>query len=255
MISVTILTKNSAATLFQVLKSVEAFEEVVLVDTGSTDSTLEIAKDFLNVTVYTAPFTGFGPLHNLAANYASSDWILSLDSDEVLTPELAQEILDLSLNPHSVYSFPFHNFFNGKHIKWCGWYPDRHTRLYNKKSTQFSSDRVHERILQENLAEVELKHPVKHFSYRTTSDFLKKMHTYSDLFAQQNQHKKKSSLGKALLHGAYAFFKSYFLQRGFLGGKEGYIISLYNGHTAYYKYLKLYELNQHAADTSLSPDR
>lgn len=251
MISVTILTKNNEETLGSVLESVKEFEEVVILDTGSTDTTLEIAQIYPNVKVFHSPFTGFGPLHNLAAYHASHDWILSLDSDEVLTPELAEEILALQLDPRRVYSFPFNNYFNGKHIKWCGWYPDRHVRLYNKRTTSFTDDKVHERIQTNGVSEVKLKSPVKHYSYRTISDFLQKMETYSNLFAQQNAHKKKSSLPKALLHGGFAFFKSYVLKRGFMGGKEGYIISLYNGQTAFYKYLKL----AYASRTPLSQDR
>ncbi len=255
MISVTILTKNGGKTLEQVLKSVKCFDEVIILDTGSTDETLEIAKKFFNVRVHMTSFNGFGPLHNTAANLAKHDWILSIDSDEVVTEPLANEILSLELDPNRVYSFPFHNFFNGKFIKWCGWYPDRHVRLYHKKSTSFSDNFVHEKVLTEGLQEVKLKNPVHHFSYNSISDFLRKMHSYSDLFAEQNWGKKRSSFTKALLHGFYAFFKSYFIKRGFLGGKEGYIISVYNSQTAFYKYLKLAERNQHAPDNRLPSDR
>lgn len=248
MITVTILTKNNEETLGSVLESVKNFDEVVLLDTGSTDTTLEFAQIYPNVKVFHSPFIGFGPLHNLAAKHASNEWILSLDSDEVLTPELAQEILSLELDSKKVYSFPFNNYFNGKHIKWCGWYPDRHIRLYNKQLTSFTNDQVHEHIQTVGLSEVKLKAPVKHYSYRSISDFLQKMETYSNLFAQQNAQKKKSSLSKALFHGGFAFIKSYVIKRGFLGGKEGYIISLYNAQTTFYKYLKL----AYASRTSLS---
>ncbi|MCB1083253.1 MAG: glycosyltransferase family 2 protein, partial [Simkania sp.] len=95
MITVTILTKNNEETLGSVLESAKDFDEVVLLDTGSTDATLEIAGLYPNVKIFHSPFIGFGPLHNLATDHASNDWILSLDSDEVLTPELAQEILSL----------------------------------------------------------------------------------------------------------------------------------------------------------------
>ncbi|MCB1115902.1 MAG: glycosyltransferase family 2 protein [Chlamydiia bacterium] len=251
MITVTILTKNNEETLGSVLESVKDFEEVVILDTGSTDTTLEIAAMYPNAQIFHSPFTGFGPLHNLAAYHAKRDWILSLDSDEILSPSLAEEIRQLSLDPKKVYSFPFNNYFNGKHIKWCGWYPDRHIRLYNKRVTTFTNDHVHERIETNGLSEVKLKSPVKHYSYRSISDFLRKMETYSTLFAKQYAHKKSSSFAKALLHGGFAFIKSYVLKRGFLGGKEGYIISLYNGQTAFYKYLKLAYVNR----TSLPQDQ
>ena len=252
MISVTILTKNSEATLHAVLQSVKTFDEVIILDTGSTDNTLEIAKEFSNCRIYKSPFIGFGTLHNLASSYAAHDWILSLDSDEVLSKELIDEMTKIKLDPHRIYSIPFNNYYNGKHIKWCGWYPDRHIRLYNKLNTSFTSDYVHESIMKKNLLETSLKNPIYHYSYRSISDFLKKMDSYSDLFAKQNQYKKKSSLSKALLHGIYAFIKSYFIQRGFLGGSEGFLISLYNSQVSFYKYVKLMELN-HAPNSSLSP--
>lgn len=251
MITVTILTKNNEETLGSVLESVKGFDEVILLDTGSTDATLEIAELYPNIRIFHSPFIGFGPLHNLAADYASNDWILSLDSDEILTPELAQEIFSLSLDIAKVYSFPFDNYFNGKHIKWCGWYPDRHIRLYNKQVSSFTSDSVHEKIQISGLSEVKLHFPVKHYSYRSISDFLCKMEMYSNLFVSQNLHKKTSSFTKALFRGLFAFIKSYVIKRGFLGGQEGYIISVYNAQTTFYKYLKL----AYASRSSLSQDR
>ena len=255
-ISVTILTKNSDQTLANCLRALEDFEEVIILDTGSTDLTLDIAQTFPKVKVFEADFQGFGPLHNIAAEKASNEWILSVDSDEVLSEELAREILNLKLERKCIYSFPFYNYFNGKHIRGCGWFPDRHIRLYNKAETQFSNDFVHEKIITNNLKEVQLKNPVKHDSYRSISDFLKKMENYSSLYAQQNKQKKSSSLLKALLKGSFTFFKSYFLKKGFLDGREGFIISVYNSQTTFYKYLKLEELNQaDAILTTLSSRR
>lgn len=245
MISVTVLTKNCAKTLRATLESISSFPEVVILDTGSTDDTLLIAKTFPNIKIYPLPFQGFGPLHNEASSLASHDWIFSLDSDEVVTPELFAEVQNLSLNEKYVYSVLRDNYFNGKHIRCCsGWYPDRVLRLYNRKTACFSQDYVHERILSENLIIAPLKYPIKHTPYRNMHDFLAKMQVYTSLFAEQNRHKKKSSLTHAIFHSIYAFFKSYILKRGFLGGKEGLIISLYIGQTAFYKYLKLAELNK-----------
>lgn len=243
MISVTILTKNSRKYLTEVLSALKSFDEVVLYDTGSSDDTLDIGKKFPNVIIYQERFIGFGPTHNKASAVAKNDWILSIDSDEIVTPEMAAEIQKILLNPKCVYSFPRNNYFNGKFIKWCGWYPDRQVRLYNRKSTSFSDLQVHEGIKIENLEHIPLQTPMRHYSYSSISNFLEKMQLYSDLYAKQNQGKISSSPTKAILHGIFAFFKSYILKRGFLGGYEGYVISKYNAHTAYYKYLKLYEAN------------
>jgi glycosyltransferase involved in cell wall biosynthesis len=243
-VSVTVLAKNSEKYLKDVLKALAPFGEVILYDTGSHDSTVEIAQSFLNVRVLHASFVGFGPTHNMASAAAKNNWILSIDSDEIVTPELIQAIANEEVDSKSVYSFQRHNYFNGKFIKWCGWYPDRQIRLYNKTKTKFSDDQVHEAIISQSMRHVALKAPIIHYSYGSISDFLSKMQSYSTLFANQNRGKKRSSFSKAWFRGTFAFFKSYVLKRGFLGGYEGYIISAYNGQTAYYKYLKLYEANQ-----------
>lgn len=243
LISVTVLAKNSQQYLKEVLSALKPFGEVLLYDTGSTDQTLDIARTFPNVKIVTAPFVGFGPTHNLASATAKYDWILSIDSDEVVTLEMMHDIARLAADLEAVYAFPRHNYFNGKFIKWCGWYPDKQIRLYNRTKTRFSDAQVHEAIVSKEMQVIALKGPMIHYSYASISDFLSKMQAYSALFAQQNCGKKSSSPCKAILHGLFAFFKSYFIKCGFLGGYEGFVISAYNGHTAYYKYLKLYEAN------------
>lgn len=245
MISVTILTKNNQDTLKKTLESLQTFNEIIVYDTGSSDETLRVASTFPNVKVIQGLFDGFGPTHNTASSLALHDWILSIDSDEVLTPKLVQEIHQLSLDPTCVYQIPRHNYYNDTWIKWCGgWYPDPVIRLYNRQSTSFSLDAVHEKVLIDNHKIITLASPLLHTPYRSIDDFLTKMQTYSSLFASQHQGTKTPSLGKAIFHGWFAFFKSYILKRGFLGGKEGFIISTYNGHTAFYKYLKLIDQHQ-----------
>jgi glycosyltransferase involved in cell wall biosynthesis len=239
-ITATVLTKNSQETLASTLASLQKFPEVIVYDSGSTDATLKIAEGFPNVKVILGTFNGFGPTHNAASLLASNDWILSIDSDEVLSPGLADEILSLSLDPNSVYQIDRRNYFNGKWIRWCGgWYPDPVIRLYQRHSTRFTDDAVHEKVISAGLKCVPLSSPLIHTPYRSIEDFLAKMQAYSTLFAEQHRGKKSSSLGKAIAHGSFAFLKSYLLKRGFLGGREGFIISLYNGHTTFYKYLKL----------------
>lgn len=243
-ISVTVLTKNSQKYLPEVLAALAAFDEVVVCDTGSTDQTMEIARQYPNVSLHQRPFIGFGPTHNVATGLAKNDWILSVDSDEVVTPALANEIQALTLLRGSVYGIPRHNEYKGKWIKWCGWYPDRQIRLYNRADTRFTDAQVHEGVITENLNIVDLAAPMRHYSYAHVGDFLSKMQSYSDLFARQHQGKKSSSMAKAILHGLAAFFKSYVIKKGFLGGSEGFEISIYNANTAFYKYLKLAELNR-----------
>jgi glycosyltransferase involved in cell wall biosynthesis len=244
MISTTIIVKNGARHLNNVLKALEWCDEIVLYDTGSTDTTLQIAKNYPNVSVYQKAFIGFGPCHNEASRLAKHDWILSIDADEVMSENLIQEIQSLSLNPQTVYSLSRHNYYNGKHIKWCGWHPEACVRLYNRKTTCFSEALVHEGVISKGLQIIYLNHPLFHYPYESLSDFLVKMERYSSLFAEQYHQKRVASPWTAILHGLAAFCKSFFIKKGFLGGYEGFLISAYNGHTAFYKYLKLYQANQ-----------
>ena len=237
MISVCILAKNSASTLIKTLDSTFTFPEVILLDTGSTDNTLEISSRYPNVKIYETPFQGFGALRNKAASLATHNWILALDSDEIISPSLLDEISSLTLNPTYAYQIPRHNFYNNKRIYGCGWSPDYVARLYHKGNTQYSASFVHEKLESKNL--ISLAHPLLHTPYRSTQDFLAKMEHYSTLFAEQYQGKKTSSFSKAFSHALFAFFRSYLLKRGLFDGKEGFIISLYNANTAFYKYLKL----------------
>jgi glycosyltransferase involved in cell wall biosynthesis len=243
-ISVTILTKNSSKYLKEVLDALDAFDEVVVFDNGSCDETLRIAAAYGNVVIHEGKFDGFGKTHNIASALAKNEWILSIDSDEVVTPEMCEEVLSLKLDAGAVYSFPRHNYFNGRLIKGCGWYPDRQYRLYHRGHTRFTDADVHESIIVKGMHIVPLKGALVHYSYACVGDFLSKMQSYSTLFAQQYCGVRRSSPLKAVLHGIYAFFKSYILKKGILCGYEGLLISTYNGHTAYYKYLKLYEANK-----------
>ena len=237
MISITMLTKNSAETLGRVLDSLRAFPEVIIIDTGSTDETLAIAQQYANVTLYEKAFTSFGELRNMAASLAKNDWVLALDSDEVLIQP--DEILKTLLKPECTYSFPYRNFYRGREITFCGWNKERHTRLYNKQQTAFNTDKIHEAVIELNT--IPLPSLIHHYSYRKISDFLVKLDRYTTLFAEQYKGKRRSSLIKALGKSWWAFFRSYILQRGFLGGFEGYLISRYIADTAFYKYLKLRE--------------
>jgi len=250
-LSVVILTKNCQSTLANTLFALRSFSEVILLDTGSTDRTLEIAELFGNVRIHAhgPVFPGFGPLRNKGGSLANNDWILALDSDEILSEALVEELSQLSFNPTCVYSVERRNHFNGKWIRWCaGWHPDRVIRLYHRRHARYSDDLVHEKISAPSTRIVKLRHPMLHTPYRRIEDFLTKMQIYSTLFAEQRKNgRSKSSIFKAWLHSYCAFWKNYICKRGFLGGGEGLLISLYNAHTTFYKYLKLWEKEQELA--------
>jgi glycosyltransferase involved in cell wall biosynthesis len=244
-ISATLLTKDSAARIGEAIGALGWCDEVVVFDTGSTDETIEIARRHPNVTIHrlAGPFPGFGRAHGRAVALARNDWILSIDSDEIVSSELAEEISGMRLDPNTVYSMPFHNYFNGRLITSCGWYPDHHERLFNRTATNFCASEVHERVQTDGLRRVRLRHPVRHYSYCSLDDFLRKMQFYSRLFAEQNAGSRRSSPARAVLRSAWAFIKSYCLQRGCLQGREGLIISAYKAQTVFWKYLLLDEAN------------
>jgi glycosyltransferase involved in cell wall biosynthesis len=218
-----------------------SFSEVIVLDTGSTDNTLKIAKKHPNVKIFEMSFCGFGKLRNQAALIATHDWILAIDSDEVLSKELISEIQKLSLTKEKAYSFPRLNFYQNKQIKGCGWHPERVTRLYHRKIHKFHELEVHESL--DTYQIFPLSSPLLHTPYLSTEDFLHKMQHYSTLFANQYGGKKKYSLFKSLWKAAFTFFRSYLLRRGIFDGSEGIIISLYNANTTFYKYIKLMEVN------------
>ncbi len=245
MISAVMIVKNGERYLEQCLQSLEDFDEVVMLDSGSTDRTAEIAGRFPNVNLQQGEFTGFGQTKNRAAELAKHDWVLSIDSDEVLTPELSQEIRGLSLDENRVYRFARRSHYNGKFIRGCGWYPDRILRLYNRKRTGFNDNRVHESIqVKQGMSIADLKCEIEHFPYDSAASLVDKFQFYSTLFAEQNKGKRSSSPTKAVLHGLAAFVKGFVLRRGVLDGYEGLTISLCQGLAAYFKYIKLYEANQ-----------
>ena len=207
MISVCILTKDAQNTLAATLHSAQSFPEVLVCDTGSSDQTLALAKQYANVKVLQRTLSGFGALRNEVAGQASYDWILALDSDEILSPPLLEEIKTIPLDPAVIYAIPRHNFYQGKHIQGCGWHPERVARLYHRQHARYSDALVHERLL--GGQETPLQSPLFHTPYRSIADFLTKMQQYSTLFAEQYRNKKSSSVWQACLHGAFAFFRSY----------------------------------------------
>jgi len=244
MITVCILAKNARSTIAKTLESTSSFSEVIVLDNGSTDDTVEIAKHFSNVRVIETPFIGFGPLRNKATSLASNDWILALDTDEVLSMPLLKELQVLTLTSNTVYALSRENYYNGKHIKGCGWHPDKVVRLYHRKTTQYTDAWVHESVITKDLLIHPLKGALLHEPFRATAEFLNKMQHYSSLFAKQHRGQRKSSFQKAFWHSLFTFFRSYFLQKGWRLGKEGFIISLYNSNTVFYKYVKLWEENE-----------
>lgn len=244
-ISCVIIVKNAALTLYNTLYSLSRFAEIILYDNGSSDTTLEIARKFDNVTLIQGEFCGFGETKNIAASFATNSWILSLDADETLSVDFTEALSQRVLDDTYAYQMVRTNFYRDREIKYC-WKKEVLVRLYNKQVTAFNDNKVHEFIIVKQLKTQVLDGLVNHFPYQNTSDFIKKSDRYSDLFAEENCGIKSSSPTKALSNALFTFIKKYFFKGGFLDGYPGLLISFAHMSTNFFKYMKLYEANQAA---------
>jgi len=238
-----IISKNASNTIAQTLNSLIEFKEVVLLDTGSTDNTTIIASEYPNVKLYRSNFKGFGKSKNEAAQLAKTDWVLSIDTDEVLSADLLESIKNLKPENGTVYKFKRRNFYRQMPIKHSGWGNEYVLRLYNKNTTCFKEKLVHEAIESNGLKIRILNGDLNHFSYHSISDFSRKRELYSDLFAIENKGKRESSPLIAFFHSTFAFIQTFILKKGFLDGYLGLLISFSNANVTFLKYIKLYEAN------------
>lgn len=243
-ISVVVLARNNQETIEKTLQSLLGFDDVVLYDNGSTDNTREIAKGFENVNLIEGEFRGFGWTKNQAASYAKNDWIMIIDSDEVVDNELFESLQSKVLDKTTVYQLNFKAFYKDIQVKHCGWNNQKIKRLYNKTLTKYNDNDVHEDIITDSLHVELLQGNVEHYSYQSIEQFVNKANTYSTLFAQNNAGKKSSSPLKALFNAKYSFIRTYFFKQGFRDGYVGLIIAFSHMVTNFYKYIKLYELNK-----------
>lgn len=242
-VSAVMIVRNGAKTIRRSLESLNAFDDVIVYDNGSTDGTLTIAKDFSNVRVIEGFFDGFGTTKNRAAAYAKHDWVLIIDSDEVVDEALLQALQTNKLDPNTIYIVNFLAYYKEIPIRHSGWNNQKIRRLYNKTVTRFNDNAVHENIIDEGMTKAPIGGNIKHYSYSSISDFIVKLDRYSTLFAQDNVGKRRSSPAKAFFNGLYSFFRTYVLKRGFLDGYAGLIIAFSHAATNFYKYIKLYEMN------------
>jgi len=243
-ISAVVLAKNNEKTIGNTLKSLTDFNDVVVYDNGSTDDTIQIVKSFTNVNLIQGEFKGFGWSKNKAASYAINEWILIIDSDEVVDGELLGILKSKVLDKNCVYKFNFKAFYKDIQVKHCGWNNQKIKRLYNKSVTSYNSNDVHEDIITDGLKTEVLDGNVEHYSYHSISEFIIKADRYSTLFAKNNVGKKKSSPLKALFNGMYSFIRTYIFKQGFRDGYVGLIIAYSHMVTNFYKYIKLYEANK-----------
>jgi len=246
-LSAIVITRNEAHNLHDCLQSIQGLvDEMVVVDSQSTDNTVAIAQQYGAKVAQPPDWPGFGPQKNRALDLATCDWVLSLDADERVTPALVAEIkqvLEANTND-AAYKMPRLSSYCGKFIHHAGWQPDYVLRLFKRGSARFSDDLVHERVLTQQPVQA-LQNHLLHYSYLNFSQVLSKVDAYSTASATQAYARgKRSSVAGALGHGAWAFFRTYVIRRGFLDGAHGLALSISNAETSYYKYLKLWQMQQ-----------
>lgn len=238
-ISATIITHNEERNIARVIESLRCADEIVVVDSGSTDRTTEIASK-LGAQVLDSPWRGYAGQKNFASEHATHDWILSLDADEALSEALEAEIWQIKKNgpEYDAYTMPRLAQYLGRWILHSGWYPDRKIRLFNRTKAKWVGDYVHESVQVEGRIG-HLKENILHFTCESLSEHLKTMDRYTTLAAAQLvDQRKKIGWGQLLADPVWTFFNTLVLKRGFLDGTEGlsiaYMAALYN----FLKYVK-----------------
>jgi glycosyltransferase involved in cell wall biosynthesis len=244
-ISATIVTLNEERNIARAIQSLACADEILIVDSGSTDRTREIAAG-LGARVIEEPWRGYAAQKNFAACCATHDWILSLDADEQLTPELASEIVALTQNPapRDGYSFPRLAQYLGRWIRHSGWYPDRKIRLYDRRKGKWVGEYVHESVRVESPVG-ELRGNLLHYTCASLSEHLRTLDRYTTLAAQEVAARGKPvSLIRLTMDPAWTFFRTYFIQRGFLDGRQGLLIACMAGLYTFLKYAKASFINE-----------
>ena len=244
-ISTIVITRNEAANIAACLDSVAFTDEVIVLDSGSTDATMQIAAARGARVVQANDWLGFGPQKNRALDLATRDWVLSIDADERVGPELRDEILRAvaAADAPDAWSMPRLSSFCGQFMRHGGWYPDRVVRLFRRGTARFSDDIVHERLVTQGRVG-QLQAHLLHHTYPSLENMLEKMNRYSSAGAETMAGRGRSaSPGRAVLHGAWAFIRSYVLRRGFLDGWMGLALAVSIAEAAYYKHLKAWLLS------------
>ena len=238
-LSVIIITKNEAENIRACLESVKWADEIIVVDSGSSDATVEICRE-LGAKVHVHDWPGFGMQKNRALSYATNEWVFSLDADERVTPELqAMLIKAMEDGSRDGFYIPRLSQFCGKFIRHSGWYPDYVLRLFRRTRSRFSDDMVHERVILEGTAG-RLSSPLLHYSYLNEADVHRKTEQYARAGAMQMlKNGKTATIADAPLRAGWAFIRTYFLRLGILDGIAGFNVAMMNARTTYQKYQQL----------------
>ncbi len=244
MLSVVIITLNEEKNIRDCLESVKWADEIIVVDSCSRDTTVEVAGEYTS-KIHQREFTGFGEQKNYALSKAKGDWVLSIDADERVTAELREEIERTLANPRACgYYMRRKSYFANKWIKHCGWWPDYVLRLFRRDCGRFSDRLVHEALKLDGPTG-RLNNPLEHRPYLSVSELIRKADEYSTLGAQVLVAEgTRCSCCTALSHSTLAFVKTYFLKMGILDGWMGLVIAYSNAVGVFYRYVKCVEMKE-----------
>ncbi|MCG3730677.1 glycosyltransferase family 2 protein [Vibrio cincinnatiensis] len=243
-LAVALIVKNEAKHLQACLETVAGWvDEIVILDSGSSDETEAIARRITDKFFVNTDWQGFGPQRRLAQSYVESDYILWLDADERVTPELKSSILQAVQNdkPNTVYQIDRLTTAFGKQIRYSGWSPDWVTRLYRTQDTQYNTALVHESVeIPSHLTLQSLSGYLQHYTFEYLPQYTAKTQHYMKAWVDQREGKKSSSLTGAVLHGFFRFFKMYIVKRGFLDGRHGLLLAILSANTTFTRYADLW---------------
>ncbi|WNC67913.1 glycosyltransferase family 2 protein [Thalassotalea nanhaiensis] len=246
-LSVCIICKNEEDKIERCLSSLTFADEIVLLDSGSTDETLTIAKKFTDKIFIREDWLGFGEQRRRAEELATNDWILAIDSDEVVPEALQVEIKAhmQSVNDDDVLVLNRLTSFCGKFVHHSGWYPDPIVRIYNRTKYRYNENLVHESVSCKGSKKIQLKEDLLHYTFDNLKDYLVKRCGYAEAWAEERYKKGKSSSSlKAVTSALFAFIRHYILRRGFLDGRTGLLISVIQMQYTFNKYMLLVLKNE-----------
>ncbi len=240
-LSVIVIAKNESANIARCLASVRFADEIIVLDSGSSDDTVDIARRYTEL-VYETDWQGYGIQKQRALSHASGEWVLNLDADEHVSEELRQDIIR-AVNQKNFDGFrvPIRMQFYGRAMKYSS-SPSRHIRLFRREGARFSDDIVHEKIIMPARAKIsQFKNAIFHHSYQDVSHALYKINKYSSYTAKirlKSARFKKPSMLKALISAGWMFSRCFFLQRGFLDGEAGFLFAMFNAQSSFYRAIK-----------------